>query len=104
MKNLLNAPLEFLNDFHGGKSSKRFWGNRLLTIGILLKLNLYLATLLTPAIFFALSLLDKFKDLTIKQFPQNTFDNCDSIANYLIGFGASLLFVAMGERLKWMRK
>ena len=91
MKNLLSAPLEFLNDFHGGKSSKRFWGNRLLTIGVMLKLNLYSMLILAPLFFD-------------KQFPQATFDNCDTVTNQFIYLGAGLLFSAMAERLQWMKK
>lgn len=85
MRNLLNAPLEFLHDFHGGKSSKRFWGNRLLTIGVLLAIALYIGNFITPLIFS-------------KALPQSVHDNCYQVALMFIGAGGGLLFGGVAER------
>ena len=38
----MKTPSEVLHSFHGGKSSKRFWGCRMLTIGVYLALILFL--------------------------------------------------------------
>lgn len=42
---ILKTPSEILHSFHGGKSSKRFWGCRLLTIGVYLSLILFVINL-----------------------------------------------------------
>ena len=86
MKNLLSAPLEFLDDFHGGKSSKRFWGNRLLTIGVFLAILLYIANFLGPLIFD-------------KSIPQSVDSNCYDIALMFISAGGGLLFGGVFERM-----
>jgi hypothetical protein len=86
MKHLLSAPLEFLNDFHGGKSSKRFWGNRLLTIGVFLALILYVANFITPIIFG-------------RVLPITVDNNCYDIAQLFMGAGGGLLFGGVFENL-----
>ena len=86
MKNLLSAPLEFLNDFHGGKSSKRFWGNRLLTIGVFLALALYAANFAAPLIFG-------------RTIPMEVNNNCYDIALMFIGAGGGLLFGGVFENM-----
>ena len=84
MKHLLSAPLEFLNDFHGGKSSKRFWGNRLLTIGVFLSLILYVANFITPLIFS-------------RTIPLDVHNNCYDIIMLFVGSGGGLLFGGVFE-------
>ena len=93
MKQLLSAPLEFLYDFHGGKSSKRFWGNRLLTIGVFLALLLFSTVLLVlVASFF-------FMEVT-KVFPPVAFQQCKDIILMFIGFGGGLLFGGVFENIR----
>lgn len=81
---LFSAPYDFLHDFHGGKSSKRFWGNRLLTIGVMMSINLYVANLFAPLIFG-------------RVIPKVVNDNCYDIAFMLIGIGGGLLFGGVFE-------
>ena len=93
MKNLLSAPLDFLNDFHGGKSSKRFWGNRLLTIGVMLKLCNFAACFLTPIVSY-------FFIYETKTFPDSTYQQCGGIADIFMYTGAALLFGGVFESLR----
>ena len=85
MKNSLSAPLDFLDDFHGNKSSKRFWGNRLLTIGVLLALFIFAVCFLIPVVSFL------FMDNS-KVMPTSAYDQCKDIINLFIGGGFGLLF------------
>lgn len=90
MKYLLGAPLEFLDDFHGGKSSKRFWGNRLLTIGVMLAIFLY-------AINILVLFISKIWMEAAILMPQAVNDNCYDIALMFIGAGGGLLFSGIFE-------
>jgi hypothetical protein len=81
---LFSAPTEFLDDFHGNKSSKRFWGNRLLTIGVLLALVLFFTNLITP-FFFGKGLI-------------TTHNNAMDIIQLFIYIGGGLLFGGLAER------
>ncbi len=86
MKNLLGAPLSFLNDFHGNKSSKRFWGNRLLTIGVFLSLGLFIINL-------AITAWQGKAMIT-------THENCMEIAKLFFYAGGGLLFGGVFEKIK----
>jgi hypothetical protein len=78
MKHLLSAPLEFLHDFHGGKSSKRFWGNRSATIGSYMLILLFLTSFVVGMIVG-------------REVPQQAFDNCYTVAMSFLGAGFTLL-------------
>ena len=41
MISFLRTPLEYLDDIHKKKSSKRLWGCRLITLGVILALGLF---------------------------------------------------------------
>lgn len=84
MKNLLSAPCDFLHSFHGGKSSKRFWGNRLLTLGILMALVLYIANFITPFVFS-------------QGIPSEVHDNIFDIISLFFYSGGGLLFGGVVE-------
>ena len=81
---MLNAPLDFLYDFHGGKSSKRFWGNRSATIGSYMLLLLFFTSFIIGM-------------LAGKEVPQQAFDNCYRIGISFLGAGFSLLGFTVAE-------
>jgi hypothetical protein len=87
---LFNAPLEFLDDFHGNKSSKRFWGNRLLTMGVLLACCLYVCHLISPLLFD-------------KGVPDSIHNNAYEIVKLFFYTGGGLLFGGVFEN-KWPKK
>jgi hypothetical protein len=91
MKYLFSAPYDFLNSFHGGKSSKRFWGNRSLTIGTLLGIQLFYILVFAPIIYK-------------EQVPQQTFDNAFNVAAGFICIGTTLLFGGLVERISSKKK
>jgi hypothetical protein len=84
MKHLLSAPLEFLHDFHGGKSSKRFWGNRSATIGSYMLILLFLASFIFGMIFG-------------KTIPQESFDNCYKVGMSFLCTGFGVLGLGVVE-------
>ena len=90
MKNLLSAPLEFLNDFHGGKSSKRFWGNRLLTIGVFLSLFLFGFVITIPVVSFL------FMPVA-KVMPPVAFEQAKDLITLFMAGGVGLLFGGLVE-------
>ena len=53
--NAINAPKAFLKDSSGSNSSKRYWGNNLLMIGVILAILLFIASVLAPIIYKPIS-------------------------------------------------
>ena len=84
MKHLINAPADFLNSFTGGKSSKRFWGNRLLTVGVLLAVSLYIADFVAPFV-------------TGRGIPKYIHENMFDIITLFFYTGGGLLFGGVFE-------
>lgn len=86
----LSAPEEYLNTGNGDKSSKRFWGNKLLTIGTCLGL-----------ILFACNIILAFFKIEISLEANKT---CYQILALFYGTGGSLLFGGVFDKLKEMSK
>ena len=96
MKHYLSAPLDFLNDFHGGKSSKRFWGNRTFTIAVLQGMFLFAAAIAIPVVSFF------FMEVT-RTLPDQTFNQCKDIIILFGGTGTILLGFGIFENFSKRR-
>lgn len=76
---MIGIPDDFLKDFWGNKSSKRFWGSRLLTLGTAQGIVLFIANLV-------------ILPLTSNQgMPDNVHNNCHDIVFLFISLGVGLL-------------
>jgi hypothetical protein len=79
----------YLQDLHGNKSSKRWWGRNLLTIGCLMAISLFIGNLLAPLIFN-------------KAIPMQIHNNCYDIAQFFFYTGGALL--GFGVMEGWGKK
>ena len=77
---MIGIPDDFLKDFWGNKSSKRFWGSRLLTLGTFQGVVLFFANLVAPLPFIA-----------DKGIPTYIHNNCLEIVTLFITLGVGLL-------------
>lgn len=86
MINFLKTPLEYLDDFHKNKSSKRLWGCRLLVLGVILALGLFIVNVITPFV--------------LGRALAGSHDNAYDIVTLFFATGGGLLFGGVFERLK----
>ena len=80
---ILSAPASFLNDFHGNKSPKRFWGNKLLKISVFLGVTLYVISLALSSSKYTI--------------PDNVHSNIIDIVSLFFYTGGGLLFGGVFE-------